>query len=356
MVNNNARDLHPGAWWIWALGLATAATLSLNPWVTGFVALAAIAMVRLRRGDAPWALSFRLYVYLALAVIVIRIVFRVLFANNFSSVVLINLPTIDLPEWAAGITLLGPVTSSAILAGLYDGMRLAAIILAFGAANSLANPKRLLKSLPPALYEVGTAIVVALTVFPQLGESLNRVRQAQHLRLDETRGLRRLRRIMVPVLEDALDRSLVLAAGMDVRGYGRSGGASPKHRAITGALLLTSIIAMGIGFYALLDQTTPVWLSWPFLLGSLVCALAGFIAAGRRVTRTRYRPDPWKWPESVVAASGIAVAVGVWFVYIPPVNFLEFPALTWDLLAVLSIGFVPILATRIVQPQVVIAR
>jgi energy-coupling factor transport system permease protein len=31
----------------------------------------------------------------------------------------------------------------------------------------------------------------------------------------------------VPVLEDALERSLALAAGMDTRGYGRSGGAPP---------------------------------------------------------------------------------------------------------------------------------
>ena len=55
---------------------------------------------------------------------------------------LLDLPEIPLPDWAAGVRLLGPVTSEALLAGLYDGLRLAAIIICVGAANSLANPKR----------------------------------------------------------------------------------------------------------------------------------------------------------------------------------------------------------------------
>jgi energy-coupling factor transport system permease protein len=36
-------------------------------------------------------------------------------------------------------------------------------------------------------------------------------------------------------------------------------------------------------------------------------------AAGRRVQRTVYRPDPWRWPETAVALSGVAAgAVGGW--------------------------------------------
>ena len=86
------------------------------------------------------------------------------------------------PDWVAGVQLLGPVTVESLLAGLYDGLRLATIIICVGAANSLANPKRLLKSVPPALYEIGTALVVAVTIFPQLADSVRRVRAAQSLR------------------------------------------------------------------------------------------------------------------------------------------------------------------------------
>ena len=85
-----------------------------------------------------------------------------------------------------GITLLGPVTQESLLAGLYDGLRLATIVICVGAANSLANPKRLLRSVPPALYEIGTALVVAVTVLPQFADSARRVRAAQSLRAGET--------------------------------------------------------------------------------------------------------------------------------------------------------------------------
>ena len=116
-----------------------------------------------------------------------------------------------------------------------------------GAANALANPKRLLRSVPPALYEVGSALVVAVTVLPQLADSVRRVRAAQALRGGDTGRVRALRRVLVPVLEDAFDRSLALAAGMDTRGYGRSSGATLRERRTTGTLMLLGLCAVCLG-------------------------------------------------------------------------------------------------------------
>ena len=143
----------------------------------------------------------------------------------------LDLPQIPLPDWVAGIQLLGPVTLESLLAGLYDGMRLATIVICVGAANALANPKRLLKSMPPALYEIGTAIVVAVALLPQLADSLRRVRAARQLRGVPGGRIGRLRGIVVPVMEDALERSMSLAAGMDARGYGRAGEPRPRRSA-----------------------------------------------------------------------------------------------------------------------------
>lgn len=308
------RDLHPIAWWAWAIGLATAASLTTNPLLLLLLMGSATAVVVARRSGHPFGRSFRLYVLLAALTVVLRVVFRIVFGGQEHGHVLVPLPEVPLPDWAAGVRLLGPVTSEALLAGLYDGLRLAAIILCVGAANSLANPKRLLASVPPALYEIGTALVVAVTIFPQLADSARRVRAAQALRGGATSGVGRLRRFLVPVLEDALERSLALAAGMDTRGYGRAGGATTRERRLTGGLLLTALTGICVGTYAWLDPTAPQVLALPMLGASVVVAVVGLVSAGRRVQRSRYRPDPWRTAELATVAVGIVVAILGWYV------------------------------------------
>jgi energy-coupling factor transport system permease protein len=306
-----ARDLHPGAWWLWAMGLAAAATATTNPLLLLMIVGIAGVTVSLRRSDHPWSLSFRLYLVFGLVIVVLRVLFRVLVGGGYGDVVLLDLPQVPLPEWVAGIRLLGPVTLESVLAGLYDGLRLATIVVCVGAANALANPKRLLKSMPPALYEIGTAIVVAVALLPQLADSLRRVRAARQLRGVPGSRLGRLRGVVVPVMEDALERSMSLAAGMDSRGYGRAGNLGRGQRRTTGALMLTGLVGICVGTYALLDQTAPRWLVLPGLVCGVGLAALGFWSAGRRVHRTRYRPDRWQAAEIGVALSGVAVAAGV---------------------------------------------
>lgn len=302
------------AWWVWAIGLATAASMTTNPLVLLLLVGVASVVVVARRSDQPWADSFRLYVWLGVVIVLVRVVFRLVVGGPYGDTVLVDLPAVPLPGWVTGITVLGPITRESLLAGLYDGMRLATIVICIGAANALANPKRLLRSVPPALYEIGTALVVAVTVLPQFADSVRRVRAAQALRAGATGRLGRLRRILVPVLEDALERSLALAAGMDARGYGRTAGLSRAERRTTGVLMLLGLCGVCVGTYAVLDRTAPRYLALPMLLGGVLVAAAGLVTAGRRVQRTRYRPDPWSWSEAGVVASGLAVGATGWWV------------------------------------------
>ncbi len=321
------RDLHPLAWWLWAIGLATAASLTTNPLVLLMIIGVTAVVVTARRSDHVWARSFRFYVWLGVAAVFLRVLFRVILGGGYPGTVILDLPQVPLPDFVLGINLLGPLTREALLAGLYDGLRLATIIICVGAANSLANPKRLLRSLPPALYELGTALVVAVTVLPQFTESIQRVRAAQSLRAGETGRVRRLRRYLVPVLEDTLERSLALAAGMDTRGYGRAGAATPAQRRTTGGLMLGGLCGVVVGVYALLDQTAPRWLAGPMLAVGLAVALAGLVVSGRRVERTRYRPDRWRAPELAVVAIGLGVGALGWWVNAEQVP-IAYPGLT----------------------------
>lgn len=302
------RAVHPMAWWLWALGLGTAATRTTNPLLLGVLVAVVGYVVVARRGDAPWARAFSAYLVLGLFVIGIRVLFNAVLGAGVDGHVLVTLPRIGLPAWARGIDLGGPVTAEEVLAAAYDGLRLAALLCCVGAANALANPKRALRSLPSALYEIGAVVVVALTLAPQLVESVQRVRRARRLRGAPGKGLKAVRAIAVPVLEDALSRSLLLAAAMDSRGYGRSGDVPVRLRRTTSALLLGGLIGLCLGLYALLDPTAPGPLGLPaLLLGVALCA-GGLVLGGRGVRRTTYRPDPWRGPEWLVAGCGVTSA------------------------------------------------
>ena len=306
-----ARALHPVAWWLWAIGLAVAASRTTNPLLLALILGVVGLVVTARRTEAPWARGFKYYLYLALIVVAIRVVLRTIFASVTGPTdhILFTVPTIPLPSWLSGVHIGGPIALEATLAAATDGLRLATLLCCIGAANSLANPKRALRSLPGALYELGVAVVVAISVAPQLIESGQRVHKARQLRGGQIRGLRSIRSIAIPVLEDALERSLRLAAAMDSRGYGRTGTATRWSRRLTATLMLAGMFGLCVGAVGLLDASLPGALGLPMLLvGGLLCA-AGLVVGGRRVMRTRYRPDPWRLAECVVVVCGAVPAV-----------------------------------------------
>lgn len=299
--------VHPVAWWLWAIGLAVAASFTTNPLLLLLLIGVACFVVVLRRGDAPWARSLRVYLLLGAFIVVVRVAFRCFLGASGSGTVLLDLPRIPLPDWAAGVSLLGPIHLSDVLDGLYDGLRLAAMIICIGAANSLANPKRLLKVVPIALYDIGTVVVVAVSVFPQIADSIGRVRRAQRLRPDSGgRKWHVVRRMIVPVLADALDRSLLLAAAMDSRGYGRRGPTPVRTRRILGVLTVAGLIAVCIGVFGVLDDRAPAAFRWPAFVLGVALAAVGLAFSARERTVTRYRVDPFGVTACAVAASGLA--------------------------------------------------
>ncbi len=138
-----------------------------------------------RRGaaDAPWARSYGAFVKLGLFVVALRLVFSVFLGSSIpGSHTVLTLPELPLPDWAQGVRIGGRVTAEQLVFSLYEGMKLATLLICVGAANALANPARLLKSLPGALYEAGVAVVVAMTFAPNMVADVVRLRTARRLR------------------------------------------------------------------------------------------------------------------------------------------------------------------------------
>jgi len=310
LLNTNARNmrpLHPLAWWAWAIGMAVAASRTTNPLLLTLLVAAAGVVVAARRPDAPWSRSFGFFLKFGLVIIAFRVGLQILFGAEIGRTILVALPQIGLPSWAAGVRIGGDLTAEALLMALYDGMRLAAIIACVGAANSLASPTRLLKSVPASLYAFGVSIVVATTFMPMLVADVQRVRTARSLRGRPMRGPRALAGAILPVLEGAIDRAITLAASMDSRGYGRR--MSRRAPRLQAALLLGGLCCACIGSYAVIAQGTAGWLGIPMLLvGTLGCVVAAALA-GHGSGRTRYRPDPWRGPEWLVVSAGLTAAV-----------------------------------------------
>ncbi|MEU8847312.1 energy-coupling factor transporter transmembrane component T [Streptomyces sp. NPDC048564] len=302
-------QLHPGAWWLWALSLGTAATRTTNPLLLTLLIATSAYVVATCRPNTPWARSYSAFVKLALAVLLIRLFFAVALGSPIPGThVIVTLPEVPLPDWAQGIRLGGRVTAEALVFALYDGLKLATLLICVGAANALANPTRLLKSLPGALYEMGVAVVVALTFAPNLIADAQRLRAARRLRGRPDRGIRGLLHVGLPVLEGALERSVALAAAMDARGYGRTAQVPAPVRRTTTALTLGGLLGVCAGTYGLLTAQGATY-GLPVLLAGLAAALAGLWLGGRRTPRTRYRPDRWDARAWLVTGSGAAVAV-----------------------------------------------
>lgn len=342
------RALHPGAWWIWALGMSTAASRTTNPLLLALILAVVAFVVGARRTDAPWAFGFRSYLLLGAFIIAMRVTFRMFLDGQHGEHILFVLPELPLPDAVAGIRIGGPVSAEGLLAALYDGLRLATLVICLGAANVLANPKRLLKSVPSALHEVGVAVTVALTMAPQLVESGRRIHKARKLRGEVGRRTKWFREVIIPVITDALDRSLLLASAMDSRGYGRRINVAKSTRILTGGLLITGLVGICIGVYNLLSGGAYTLLSTPMLVAGIVIAAIGLTVSGKRVQRTRYRPDPWRLEEWGVCAAGVIVAGAMFIVnWVDPSNLnpsltpLQWPDLPTMAAVILLLGLMP---------------
>lgn len=304
-----ARATHPVAWWLWALLLGAAVLRIHNPFLLGVVVAVTWFVVVSRRPELPWSRSFGAFIKLGVAIMVIRLLFQIAFGARVPGTVLFTTPSIELPQWLAGVSIGGSVTTGSLLAGFYDGLQLAVLLACMGAANSLASPYRLLRCVPGVLYEAGVALTVAFTFVPSAAASVRAVRDARRLRGRPNRGVAGMRGLAIPVLESALDRSLQLAASMDSRGYGRSGLVASSRRVLSTVGMLGGLAAVLVGLYGLLSIGTPGAIGLPLLaVGAVVMTLTLFTGSAGTV-RTRYRPDPWRLPEWItVLSSGIALA------------------------------------------------
>ncbi|MFM8971677.1 MAG: energy-coupling factor transporter transmembrane protein EcfT, partial [Actinomycetota bacterium] len=159
----SARLLHPFAWWAWAGALGYAALRTTNLFLLSLIVAVTWLVVAARRPDTPWASGYATFLRLGLFVIAFRVLLEIGFGQRLPGTVLFTTPQLTLPDWAAGTSVGGPVTSASLLNAVAAGLQLAALLACVGAANSLTSPARLLRALPAPFYEVGLVVTVGLS-------------------------------------------------------------------------------------------------------------------------------------------------------------------------------------------------
>jgi energy-coupling factor transport system permease protein len=141
------------------------------------------------------------------------------------------------------------VTSEELRNGLFQGLRLTAVALAFAAYALLLDHDRLVQSAGFARRSV-LAIALATRLVPTLERDAVGLVEALRGRGVEVSGMRGRARLLSPLLAGSLERALNLAEAMEARGYGRPGATRaprPGWRARDRAALVGAALLVAMG-------------------------------------------------------------------------------------------------------------
>ncbi len=164
-------------------------------------------------------------ILLAAGFVVLRVLYRVVFGGgDGGGTVLVWLPRIPLGGPFEGIVLFGEVTTGGVANAALSALPFAALVLVIGLLAAVIDLRVLLTrgAVRGPVRSVSRALVVAWATFPALVATVRRVRLARELR-----GERGIASLIVPVLEQTVERAIGLGASMEVRGFAATGRVEP---------------------------------------------------------------------------------------------------------------------------------
>ncbi len=280
----------PLPWLLWAATVLLIASSTRHPLIL-LILFLAVGMISWRyHCSFPWRMTLTLIVVGA---------FWNLLGVHVGTHLLFHLPA----TWPF---IGGPYTLEALLYGAANGLSLAVIVAAFSLVFTLLSPRDLARLTPPALYEAGLVLAVALAFVPQGRESLQDIREAQALRGYRGRGWRDLPPLLFPFLTLALEDAMALADSLEARGFisRRSSLPFPLRLLLLTALLLpllgSGIVLLG-GAKALVALTLSAGI---VALGGALWGMGRFRPFAKAPLRP---PRPTEWIRSFAA---VAVSCG----------------------------------------------
>lgn len=298
-------SLHSVTWLVWVLSAATAVELAPNPLYVALVVGAAATVVVGHRVDTALARAFPVLVGFGVFFAVVRVVITALTTRS-GGPHLVALPAFEVPSFVGGFTVGGPVETDVVVQAAAAGFAIVGVMAVFGAFNAVVSHHELVQVAPRAFYEAGLVLSVSLAFVPSVVTTVQRVRDADRARLGGARPpRRRSARLLVPVLESALERAVALSESMDSRGFGR--GAPPPSERAAGMLALAGLVALVSSFVALVGERTALAGGLAVSGAALVAAAVTAVSRGPR--RPRYRARRLAPSDFAVMAASLMVPV-----------------------------------------------
>jgi energy-coupling factor transport system permease protein len=141
------------------------------------------------------------------------------------------------------------ITREELHNGLFQGLRLTAVALAFAAYALLLDHDRLVQAAGFARRSVLT-VALATRLVPTLERDASGLVESLRGRGLEVKGVRGRARLLQPLLAGSLERALNLAEAMEARGYGLPGATRamrPPWSALDRVALLGAVMLVAIG-------------------------------------------------------------------------------------------------------------
>ena len=315
---------HPLIWLLWLVAAVVPALATRNPLYL-IILLLTIAVVYMALGTrSPLAISWGLFVRAGLLLWGATFVFDTLTAH-YGATVLLSLPR----QWPV---IGGPITLEAVVFGATSGLALVTLLLVFATFNALVDHYRLLRLLPPSLYQVGVVASIAMTFVPSTAASLKDIREAQTVRGHRFRGMRDLLPLFVPLVTGGLERAIQLAEAMEARGFSRVVTPTKDALWLRKLALTVAMLACGLGLFGYSYWRSGRWPSLALLAAGLALLLFTLHRMGRGTGRTRYRRELWRRRDTLVGlASGAVLATFLALLMLWPeaLAYPIYPRVTW---------------------------
>jgi energy-coupling factor transport system permease protein len=141
------------------------------------------------------------------------------------------------------------VTREELRIGVFQGLRLTAVALAFAAYALLLDHDRLVQAAGFARRSV-LAVALATRLVPTLERDAGGLAEALRGRGVEVTGVRGKATLLAPLLSGSLERALNLSEAMEARGYGRAGATRaprPGWSALDRVAVVLGLAAIAIG-------------------------------------------------------------------------------------------------------------